>query len=131
MIKKVFASYSFSHRDSIMPFHLQLKEFLDKAYKVSLYSFVFDFKGKVNDKELMALALQKVDESDLVLVELSNKSVGVGIEAGYAKARGKTIIYLHKTGTNIKQAMNGIADHVVEYEQVEDVINWIKVSSLF
>ena len=38
--------------------------------------------------ELMRLTFAAIDASHLLLVELSEKGVGVGIEAGYAHARG-------------------------------------------
>jgi len=124
-MKKVFVSYSFSQKGDFVPFHDQLKKFLNEKYSLEVYAFVFDFTDKVDDKELMNRALAQIDEADLVMVELSNKSIGVGIEAGYAKAKGKPIIYLHQEGTEIKQAMNGIAELVITYQSVEDLIKQI------
>ena len=76
----------------------------------------------------MKKALDQVEKADILIVELSNKSVGVGIEAGYAKAKGKPIIYLHKKGTDFKQTMKGIADTVITYKDTKDLIN--QISSL-
>ena len=100
-----------------------MKRLLVDRFNLEVYAFVFDFNEKVNDKKLMDRALAKVDESDVVIVELSNRSVGVGIEAGYAKAKGKPVVYLHKKGTEIKQTMNGIADVVITYEDTKNLIN--------
>lgn len=130
-MKKAFISYSFLKREDIRELHEQLKKTLEKKFKFEVYAFVFDYTKKVDDKKLMDEALKKVDEADLVLVELSNKSVGVGIEAGYAKAKGIPIIYLHKKGTKLKQAMNGISDAVITYVTTGDLIERISQLKLF
>ncbi len=129
-MKKVFVSYSFTQRKDFKEFHSKLKSYLEEEFDLKVYAFVFDFTDKVDDKELMDEALAKIDESDLVIVELSNKSVGIGIEAGYAKARGKPVIYLHKKGTELKQTMNGIAEVVITYEDVEDLLNQMSTLEL-
>ena len=35
-----------------------------------------------------------IDNSDILIAEVSEKAIGVGIEVGYAKAKGKPIIYI-------------------------------------
>lgn len=129
-MKKIFVSYSFSQRKNFEEFHNKLKNFLEKKYNLEVYAFVFDFTDKVDDKKLMEEALSKIDSSDILMVELSNMSVGVGIEAGYAKAKGIPIIYLHKNGTDIKQVMNGISEKVITYTEAEDLINQLSTLKL-
>jgi nucleoside 2-deoxyribosyltransferase len=124
-MKKVFISYSFSKREDVRELHEKLKKLLEDKFNLEVYAFVFDYKDNVDDKKLMRDALQKVDEADCLIVELSNKSLGIGIEAGYANAKGKPIIYLNKRGTELKQTMKGIADVVITYEKEEDLLNQI------
>lgn len=124
-MKKIFISYSYTHRKDFEEFHNTLKNFLELQYGSAVYAFVFDFNEKVTDKELMDQALARVGESDLLIVELSHNSIGIGIEAGYAKAKDIPILYLHRNGTEVKQVMNGIADLVISYETVDDVIEQI------
>ena len=123
-MKRIFISYSYSNREDFREFHLKLKKFFQETLNLDVYSFVYDFTDKVSDKELMAAALSKIEKSDYLVVELSNNSIGVGIEAGYAKAKKIPIFYLVKKGIELKQAMNGIADYVIPYSNVEDVIEW-------
>jgi len=130
LMKKVFISYSYSHRHDFEEFHRKLKVFLQTKFKCEVYAFVFDFNEKVDDKELMDEALAHVSDSDLLIVELSRNSVGIGIEAGYAKAKGIPIIYLHHNGTDAKQVMNGISEMVIAYDTVEDVIGQLDVSGI-
>ena len=125
MIKRVFISYSFLHRNQYIEFHRKLKNFFNSK-SIEVYSFVFDFKEKLNDKEIMAAALAEIDSSDILLAEAETMSFGVGLEAGYAKAKGKQVIYLFKENSQKQQTLAGIADHIVQYQTVDDVIKWFE-----
>ena len=70
---------------------------------------------------LMRAAFQVIDRADLVLVELSEKGVGLGIEAGYAHAQGMPIVVIARTGSPISATLRGIATAVVYYEKVADL----------
>lgn len=123
---RVFISYSYLHKAEFESFHKELTSYLSSELDMQVYSFVFDSPEQVDDRSLMKHALEEIDRSDFIVVELSYNSVGVGIEAGYAKAKGKPVIYLLKKGKEKVQTMNGIADYVVEYTAVSDVIQWFK-----
>jgi 2'-deoxynucleoside 5'-phosphate N-hydrolase len=71
--------------------------------------------------ELMRRALQAIDASDLVVVELSEKGVGVGIEAGYAFARQIPIVTLARQGAEVSDTLRGIAAHVLVYADLAEV----------
>ncbi len=47
-------------------------------------------------KELMQRTFREIDASDLVVLEMSEKGVGLGIEAGYAVAKRKPLVVLIK-----------------------------------
>ena len=47
--------------------------------------------------------------------------MGLGIEAGYAYARGIPIISIAKRGTDISETLRGISKEICFYEQVEDL----------
>ena len=129
-MKKVFVSYSYSKREDVRVLHEKIKRLMEDKFGLEVYAFVFDYNDTADDNKLMNDALSKVNESDMLIVELSNKSVGVGIEAGYAKAKGKPIIYLHKQETELKQTMNGIADEVVTYENTENLLEQLSTLKL-
>ncbi len=78
---------------------------------------------------LMEKTFEKIEESDLVLIEFSEKGVGLGIESGYAKALGKPIIVLHKKGTEVSPTLVGTASEIVEYENLEKALISIKALS--
>jgi len=121
MIKKAFISYSYADRNEFKNLDKKLR-FLLLKNKIDSYSFVFDFKEKVSNQVLMSEALRFIDESDLLIVELSYKPIGVGLEAGFAKAKDKKIIYIHRFGSEISNTVDGICDIRIEYENVEDLL---------
>lgn len=126
MKPKVFISYSFANKNKFKSFDKKLRKFLKQSFGIKTYSFVFDFKKKTDDKTLMKAALKKIDESNLLIAELSYKSIGIGIEVGYAKARGKKIIYIHKIGTELSTTINGVCDIRIEYKDISDLLAKLK-----
>ncbi len=80
---------------------------------------------QLSSQELMKITFKEIDKSDLVVLEMSDKGVGLGIEAGYASAKGKPLIVLVKDKRKLSQTMHGIADVVISYNQPEE----IKISS--
>lgn len=70
---------------------------------------------------LMEATFAAIHQCALVLVELSEKGVGVGIEAGYAYARQKPIVVLAPTGADLSSTLAGIATLVVRYNSHDDL----------
>ena len=72
-------------------------------------------------QKLMKGSFALINEADSVLIELSEKGVGLGIEAGYAHALGKPIIVLARAGSDISTTLQGVAERVLFYEGLEDL----------
>ena len=72
-------------------------------------------------QELMRITFEEIDKSDFVILEMSEKGVGLGIEAGYAVARKKPLIVLIRQGVELSNTMQGIADIVIPYRQPEEI----------
>ncbi|KKR08065.1 MAG: Nucleoside 2-deoxyribosyltransferase [Parcubacteria group bacterium GW2011_GWC2_39_14] len=89
------------------------------------FSFIRDIENyqKIfNDpKELMQLAKEEIQKCDALLIDTTDKPTGRSIEAGIAYALGKKVIVVMKRGTQIKDTTRGIADLVVEYDELEDI----------
>jgi nucleoside 2-deoxyribosyltransferase len=68
-------------------------------------------------------------ESDVVIAEISNPSLGVGYELGHAEALGKKILCLYRNGSE-KSLSNMISGNknmnVVSYNAVEDLLEMFK-----
>lgn len=67
--------------------------------------------------DLMEPTFALIEASDVAPIELSEKGVGLGIEAGYAFARGVPIVVLHETGRHVSTTMRGVAGAVLEYAE--------------
>jgi len=78
-------------------------------------------KIKFPPKKLMGLAFRAIDECDFVLVELTEKGYGTGIEAGYAYAKGKPVITIAKKGSDISNTLRGISAKVIEYKNIKEL----------
>lgn len=69
--------------------------------------------------ELMHATFALIDASDLLVVEFSEKGVGLGIEAGYAYARGIPILTLARQGCEVSTTLAGISTRVIVYASWE------------
>ncbi len=67
----------------------------------------------------MQKTFEMIDSCDLVVTELSQKGVGLGIEAGYAYAKGIPVVTIAKQGRDISETLGGISEEVVFYDDVE------------
>lgn len=82
---------------------------------------------KFAPSELMQKTFQIIDSSDLLIVEFSEKGVGIGIEAGYAYAKNKPIYVIAKEGSDISSTIKGIAKNIFFYKNPEELKNKLRV----
>jgi nucleoside 2-deoxyribosyltransferase len=81
-------------------------------------------EGYISDeKEMMKLAFQKIDESDMVIFEASQTSFGIGIEAGYAFSKSKKIITVINESEKKSSTLKGISDFYLTYKDFTDLGN--------
>lgn len=73
-------------------------------------------------KELMKRAKEEILKCDVLLIDLTEKPTGRAIEAGIAYGADKKIIVIIKKGTEIKDPVRGIADIVIEYENIKEIV---------
>jgi len=76
---------------------------------------------QLSSQELMKTTFEEIDKSDLVVLEMTEKGVGLGIEAGYAAAKGKPLVVLAKDEQKLSNTVRGIADIVIIYSQPEEI----------
>jgi nucleoside 2-deoxyribosyltransferase len=77
--------------------------------------------NKYTSYELMKLTFEKIDICDLVVIDLTEKGVGLGIEAGYAYAKEIPIITVAKSGSDISETLEGISKKIIFYNNIEDL----------
>ncbi len=75
----------------------------------------------LSPQQLMQATFAAIDKCDLLLVELSEKGVGVGIEAGYAYGRNIPIVAIAPVGSDISTTLQGIARQVIWYDTYEEI----------
>ena len=84
---------------------------------VEHWAHVFD-----DPVELMRRSLREVMRCDALLLDMASKPTGRAIEAGMAFATGRRVIVIAARGTPIKATVRGIADAVIEYDALEEIV---------
>jgi len=85
---------------------------------VENYQKIFD-----NSKELMQRAKEEIEKSDALLIDMTDKPTGRAIEAGIAYVLNEKIIVIMKKGTEIKDTVIGIADAIIKYDNIADIVS--------
>ncbi len=125
-MNKVYLAISYSNRKQFDKEIDSLKKLFDKN-NIELLVFVDKYNFKSNqEKEMMKTAFEEIDSCDLLIAELTTKSIGVGIEIGYAFAKEKPVLYLRKKGSEYSTTASGCSTHVIEYVDELDLYNTMK-----
>jgi hypothetical protein len=122
-IMKAYISVSFSKRQLM---HKEITAIMDTLKELNISSFVFVDKYKFDltqERQMMKQAMIDIDNCDILIAETSDKGIGIGIEAGYAKAKGKTVIYLRQKDTEHSTTVSGISDFQIVYLDTNDLQN--------
>lgn len=83
---------------------------------VDTYQFTPD-----ESRQMMTQAFADINASDLLIAEVSEKAIGVGIEIGYAVAKDKPVIYLRNSAAGHSTTAAGSTDHIVVYKDLPDL----------
>lgn len=76
---------------------------------------------RLEPHELMKATFDEIDSCDIVIIDLSEKGVGLGIEAGYAFAKGIPIITIAEEASDISTTMQGISRQVITYRDIDEI----------
>lgn len=126
-IKKAYLAISYSDRKKYNKEVDTLKKVFQEL-NIELLVFVDKYNFKENqEKEMMKMAFKELDESDILIAELSTKSIGVGIEIGYAFAKNKVIFYLFNEKENYSTTASGTANFIIKYKNSLDLNEKIKL----
>ncbi|PCH52273.1 MAG: hypothetical protein COC22_04335 [Flavobacteriaceae bacterium] len=120
-MKKAYLAISYSNRKL---FDKEVEILIELCIKnnIQLLVFVDEYNFDENEeKEMMETAFQEIDKSDFLIAELTTKSIGVGIEIGYAFAKEKPILYLRKKGSEYSTTASGSSSYIIEYENEFDL----------
>ena len=76
--------------------------------------------------ELMQRSFSAIESSRLFVVDLTEKGVGLGIEAGYAYAVKIPVVVIAKAGSDISTTLKGISRRLFLYEKFEDLVQFFE-----
>ena len=120
---KIFLSYKFSGSDKE-----ELKNMIENVsndiYTLGHETFCFyrDIQkwGSVSTDrfQIIPIALSNIDKSDalLLIITTAEKSTGIGVEAGYARAKGVKILLAKKLGIE-SDYLESISEKVVTFDK--------------
>lgn len=120
-MKKIFIAESSKHKQA---FAEVVKSITEAVMVAGFEPIVFINSYQLRDnnfKHMMDSALKEISESACLIAELSNKALGIGIEMGFAKAQGKTIIVLRNQQSEISTTAQGIVDYYFSYQNSDDI----------
>ena len=76
---------------------------------------------RLEARDLMQKTFRMIEGCDIVVIELSEKGVGLGIEAGYAYSKGLPVVTTARCGSDISETLRGISSRVAFYESFDDL----------
>jgi 2'-deoxynucleoside 5'-phosphate N-hydrolase len=126
---KAFLSIKFHENLSNRKIIEDISESLEKArFKTVVIARDYERWGQVKFEpdELMRLTFKLIDESDILVIEFSEKGVGLGIEAGYAYANKKPVVVVAKKGSDISGTLEGISDKLFFYDNSDELVEKFK-----
>ncbi len=92
---------------------------------ITPYAFVEETNTHASPQEMMAKDMQKMDECDVLVLDASEPSIGLGIEAQYAFGK-KPIITIAEEGSTVSDSIKGISDRFLEYKNENDLKEKLK-----
>lgn len=75
------------------------------------------------DSQFASRELFRNGGCDLVVAEVSNPSLGVGIEMGWASATGIPVVAMHKTTAKPSQSVRAVASRGFSYQSIQDMVD--------
>ncbi len=79
---------------------------------------------KLSGQEVMDIAFDEIKKSDIIIVEASEISIGVGIEAGVAYANNIPIYTIAQKEAYVSNSIKGISKKCFFYDIPEDLKNF-------
>lgn len=105
--------------------HSQGFDFKEELYRplregLPSVEFVFPHEKELeNSKEV-------IKSCDVFLAECSIKSLGMGIEVGWADAFGLPVVFIYRKGSKVSASWKYLSDTFIEYEKIEDILDELK-----
>ncbi len=116
-----YISVSFSKRKLVDKEITAIVDTLNE-FRISSFVFVDNYQfDLIQERQMMKQAMVDIDNCDILLAETSEKGIGIGIEVGYAKAKGKIVIYIRQKDKEHSTTVSGISDFKIVYIDTTDL----------
>lgn len=121
MIRKAFISINFSNFNKFSEELDVIKNTLTQM-NVEYILFVEKYKfSSSQEKIMMKKTFEEIDQCSLLIAEVSDKAIGVGIEIGYAKAKKIPILYLRRKKAEHSTTAAGTANDMIVYASAKNL----------
>ena len=128
-MKAAFIAISYKHHKRMRHVLDTIRQQVsDHGYDAFVFVEHYDFQPD-QTKLMMQKSTHHIRECDLFIAELTHKAVGVGIEAGFAHACGKPIIYIRQVDADVSTTLSGISTAFLHYKNPHELA--IKLQHLF
>lgn len=118
---KAYVSVSYSNRQSLNYVIAAITESLS-GFSIEAFVFVDHYQFNIEDeKQMMQQAMVDIDSADFLIAETSYKAIGIGVEAGYAIAKGKPVIYMRQQYAAHSTTVSGISNYHIVYADAVDL----------
>jgi nucleoside 2-deoxyribosyltransferase len=121
MNRQAYISVSYKRRKQLDK-ELQAIANVLHQFNISPFVFVDHYQfDQAQEQQMMQQAFADIDRSGILIAETSDKAIGIGVEAGYAKAKGKPIIYVRHIDAEHSTTIAGTSDHQIIYSNAGDL----------
>jgi nucleoside 2-deoxyribosyltransferase len=77
-------------------------------------------------EEMMEITFKEINKSDVLIADVTDWPIGVGVEAGYAYAKGKPIICICKRDKRLANTVTGLTNYIIRYTDSQSLNSQIK-----
>lgn len=126
MKRQAYISVSYSKRGLIDEPLAAIADAL-LQFKITPFIFIDHYQfNSTQEHRMMQQAFADLDQSCMLIAEVSDKAIGIGVEAGYAKAKRKPIIYVRHAEAEHSTTIAGTSDHQIIYTSTGDLTLQLK-----
>ncbi len=75
-------------------------------------------------KEVMNIAFKKIKSSDIFIIDASEMSIGIGVEAGVAYSNNIPIYLIARKGVYVSESIKGISEKQFFYSLPDELSNF-------
>ena len=71
--------------------------------------------------EMMSLTFKEIENSDLLIADVGDWPIGVGVEVGYACGKGIPVICICREDKKLPGTVSGLATKTIQYQDIDDL----------